>query len=470
MSMKPVLFSLSVCVLLSSVASAQAPAFKGCQVFPANNVWNTRIDTLPVDSHSTTYINTMGASHALHAAMGPNVGYPVTTVTGSQPKVNVSFRYASESEKGPYPIPSTVGIQNESDGHALIVDTTNCVLYELFTLKLVNGGWQAGSGAIFPLSSNTLRPAGWTSADAAGLPMFPGTIRYEEILAGHINHALRLTVPQTRRAYIWPARHYASSLTGSQYPPMGQRFRLKADFDISSFSPHNQVILRALKEYGVILADNGLAWDFAGGIKDPRWNSIELREFSRVIGADMEAVNESSLMVNPNSAQAGDPPAPPTDEPPTTGPISSSLPTTWTNVISKFSSKCLGILGGPTKISPGERVVQDACVNGLNQQFLFTPVTGGYKITARNSNYKLSIAGGLSVLTDGAGVWQAYYNGFASEIWKVVQNSDGTFSIKVNSSGKCMTVTGTATQDDAPIQQYNCSGAVTQKFTFSPTS
>lgn len=467
--MKLVLLSLSACLLFSSMAVAQAPDFKGCQVFPANNVWNTRVDTLPVDSQSTTYINTIGASHPLHAAMGPTLGYPVTAVTGSQPKVSVSFRYASESDKGPYPIPSTVGIQNESDGHALIVDTTNCVLYELFTLKSVNGAWQAGSGAIFPLNSNALRPAGWTSADAAGLPMFPGTIRYEEILAGHINHALRLTVPQTRRAYIWPARHYASSLTGSQYPPMGERFRLKADFDISSFSPNNQVILKALKEYGVILADNGLAWDFAGGIKDPRWNSTELREFSRVVGADMEAVNESSLIVNPDSAQAGDQSAPPTGQPPI-GPILSSLPTGWTNVISKFSSRCLGIQGGTTAIFPGARVVQDACVNGLNQQFLFTPVTGGYKVTVRNSNYKLSIAGGLSVLTDGAGVWQAYYNGFASEIWKVVQNSDGSFSIKVNSSGKCMTVKGTATQDDAPIQQYNCSGAVTQKFAFSPTS
>jgi hypothetical protein len=464
--MKLCSLSLSLCVLIPAFAQAQAPTYKGCQVFPANNVWNTKINGLPLDSRSSTYVNTIGISHALHAALGPNVGYPVNPVTGSQAKTSVTFQYAAESDKGPYPIPTNVDIQNESDGHALIVDTTNCVLYELFTLKSVGGKWQAGSGAIFPLNSNALRPAGWTSADAAGLPMFPGTIRYEEILAGHINHAIRLTAPQTRAAYIWPARHFASSLTGAQYPPMGQRFRLKADFDISSFSPHNQVILTAMKEYGLILADNGLAWDFSGGIKDPRWDSNELKEFSRVIGADMEAVNESSLMVDPNSAQAGDPPTTSGPQPVTV----SGVPTGWTNLISKASSKCLSIKGGPAATYPGAPAVQDTCVGGTNQQFLFTAVATGYKISIRNSTNKLLVSGGPTNLADGAVVWQAYFNNWANEVWKLVPGPNSTYSLKINNSGKCMTVSGTATQEDAPIKQYACTNAATQLWSFSPAS
>jgi hypothetical protein len=196
------------------------------------------------------------------------------------------------------------GDPDSGDRHILIVDRTNCVLYEMWNSRKINNTWHAGSGAVFMLTLNTpLRPDGWTSADAAGLPILPGLVRYDEVAAGEINHAIRFTVPQTRRAYMWPARHFASSLTGSQYPPMGQRFRLKVSFVIdNSFSPHAQVILRALKKYGMILADNGSAW-YLSGAPDERWDNDVLHELDVVVGSDFEAVDVSSLMVNPNSGQ-----------------------------------------------------------------------------------------------------------------------------------------------------------------------
>jgi hypothetical protein len=285
-----------------------------CQLFPANNIWNTPIDTLPVDANSSTYINTIGAGKYVHADFGSGlweggpIGIPFTTVPGNQEKVDVTFDYDDESDPGPYPIPADAPIEggSDSDGdrHVLVVDRDHCILYELYyAFPQPDGSWTAGSGAIFDLKSNDLRPAGWTSADAAGLPILPGLVRYEEVAAGEINHALRFTAPQTRKKYIWPARHYASHLTGSQYPPMGQRFRLKANFNISGFSPEVQVILKALKKYGMFLADNGSSW-FISGVPDERWDNDDLHELHNVKGSDFEAVDESSLMVDPNSGKA----------------------------------------------------------------------------------------------------------------------------------------------------------------------
>ncbi len=301
--MRRIIFA-SLLASFSGLVSAQSPSLGGCQIFPSNNIWNTPIDKMPVAANSGAYIDSIGASHPLKAEFGTVEGFHYTLVTGTQAKVPVSFFYASESDPGPYPIPANVWIEPGSDGHALIEDTTNCVLYELFALrKLSDGSWRAGSGAIFPLSSNALRPNLWTSADAAGLPMLPGFYRYDEVLAGHIDHAVRFTAPYSRNSYIWPARHYASVHSDAQYPQFGQRFRLKADFDISSFSPHTQVILQAMKTYGLFFADNGLPWDLCG-ITDSRWNNAELAELSRVVGSDLEAIDESSLMVNVNSGQA----------------------------------------------------------------------------------------------------------------------------------------------------------------------
>ena len=284
-----------------------------CKLFPANNVWNTPIDTLPVDANSTKYINTIGATGHVHADFGSGlwdggpIGIPFTTVPGTQKKVNVTFDYDDESDPGPYPIPADAPIEggsnSDGDRHVLVVDRDNCILYELYDAHpRQDGSWTAGSGAIFDLNSNDLRPDSWTSADAAGLPILPGLVRYEEVAAGEINHALRFTAPQTRRKYIWPARHYASSLTAEKYPPMGQRFRLKAGFNISGFSPHVKVILKALKKYGMILADNGSSW-YISGAPDERWDNDVLHELADVKGSDFEAVDESSLMKDPDSGE-----------------------------------------------------------------------------------------------------------------------------------------------------------------------
>ncbi len=297
------------------VADAFAsPSVAGCLVFPADNVWNTPVDTLPVDANSQNYITTIGANSGLHADFGSGlwnggpIGIPYTVVDGTQPKVVIAFGYADESDPGPYPIPPDApiegGPQSTGDRHVLVVDKDHCILYELYSAyPQADGTWQAGSGAIFNLSSNALRPSTWTSADAAGLSILPGLVRYDEVVAGEIKHAVRFTVPQTRNAFMWPARHQASSLTGQQYPPMGQRFRLKANFDMSGFSKDTQVILTALKKYGMILADNGSSW-YISGAPDPGWNNDVLHELGRVTGSSFEAIDESSLIINSDSGQA----------------------------------------------------------------------------------------------------------------------------------------------------------------------
>ncbi len=294
---------------------AQSPAsLSGCPVFPADNIWNTPVDTLPLDPSSDSYINSIGRNTGVHPDFGSGIwegapiGIPFVTVPGSQAKVPVTFYYDDESDPGPYPVPSSAPIEggssSDGDRHVLVLDRDACILYELYDAwPQQNGSWDCGSGAIYNLSSHALRPDGWTSADAAGLPILPGLARYDEVAAGEIDHALRFTAPSTRRAYVWPARHYASSSTNPALPPMGQRFRLKAGFDISGFSPQVQVILRALKKYGMILADNGSSW-YISGSPDPGWNDDALvSELRQVHGYDFEAVDVSSLMLDPNSGQ-----------------------------------------------------------------------------------------------------------------------------------------------------------------------
>ena len=302
--------------------AANQPILEGCPVFPADNIWNTPVDTMPLDPLSDAFITNMGANTTLHPDFGQPymdggqlfpIGIPYVVVSGTQPKVAVSFDYVGESDPGPYPIPPDAPIEGvpdwnqdyDGDRHILVLDKDNCLLYETF-YSWPNGGntWSAGSGAIFDLNSNALRPDGWTSADAAGLPILPGLVRYDEVVAGEINHAIRFTAVNTRRAYVWPARHYASSLTALQYPPLGQRFRLKAGFDISGFPQPMQVILKAMKKFGIILADNGSDW-FISGTEDDRWdNDMLVAGFNQLKGSDFEAVNVSSLMVDSNSGQA----------------------------------------------------------------------------------------------------------------------------------------------------------------------
>jgi hypothetical protein len=285
-----------------------------CPIFPPDNIWNTRVDRLPRHPLSDSYIDAIGRDEPFHADFGAGIwppdtggpiGIPVTLVDDQVPPVVVTFEYADESDPGPYPIPPDAaiegGLNSDGDRHILLLDSDICRLYELYrAFPLEDGSWTAGSGAIFDLRGNALRPSGWTSADAAGLPIYPGLARFDEVMTGEIAHALRFTAPQTQRAYVWPARHFASDLTDPRYPPMGQRFRLRADFDLAPYDPVVQVILRAMQRYGIILADNGSPW-FISGLPDERWNNDVLRQLRELRGDDFEAVDVSGLMADPDS-------------------------------------------------------------------------------------------------------------------------------------------------------------------------
>ena len=303
--------------LAIDTSSTGPPTLAGCQVFPADNIWNVPINTLPVDTNSYAYVNTIGASDTVHADFGSGewppssgapIGIPYVDVPETHSGVTVTFDYHDESDHALYPIPPDApiegGINSEGDRHILVLERGSCTLYELFDAYLQpDSSWHAGSGAIFDLNTNALRPAFWTSADAAGLPILPGLVRFNEVAAGAINHALRFTAPQTRKDYVWPARHYASTLTDTQFPPMGQRFRLKANYVITGFSAETRTILQALKVYGMFLADNGSAW-YISGVPDERWDNDVIHQLHQVDGNAFEAVDVSSLMVDPDSGQA----------------------------------------------------------------------------------------------------------------------------------------------------------------------
>ncbi len=292
------------------VKAAPVPT-TACNVFPADSIWNTDISTLPVHPNSGAWLASMSAATTnLHPDFGaPPYGFPYNVVDNTHQTVNVAFQYASESDAGPYPVGNDTLIENGSDHHALIVNKSTCTLYELFDLSGSGTSWTAGSGAIFPLGSDALRPLNWTSADAAGLPVFPGLVRWDEVQGGAINHAIRFTAVSTDRSFLWPARHQAGSANNPALPPMGARFRLKATYDISKFSAQAQVILRAMQHYGLILADNGSNWYFSG-TEDPSWPDPLLTELKSVPALQFEAVDESSLMVDPNSAATGPPASP----------------------------------------------------------------------------------------------------------------------------------------------------------------
>jgi hypothetical protein len=281
-------------------------SFGGKRMFPANNQWNQDISKRPVDPSSDVYIRSIGADADLHpdfarGAPDSRIGIPYVIVSGKQKPVPVSFiQDADESDPGPYPIPPNAPVEggalSDGDRHVLVVDRDNWILYELFAAKQQDEGWQADSGAIFDLNSNKLRPAGWTSADAAGLPILPGLVRADEVFEQKaIRHALRFTCKRSRRAYVFPARHFASKKTDESLPPMGLRVRLKASFDDSRFPPECRVILTALKKYGMILADNGSNW-FISGAPDPRWNNANLDQLKRVKGTDFEVVKLGTIV------------------------------------------------------------------------------------------------------------------------------------------------------------------------------
>jgi hypothetical protein len=287
-------------------AGPSRPRVGGCTVFPANNPWNQRVDSLPVAANSAAIVNAIGADQGMHADFGSGlynggpIGIPYTTVGRGQHRVHVAFDFRDESDKGTYPIPKNVPIEggrgSSGDRHVIVVDRSACKLYELYSAYPVNGGasWKAGSGAIWSLRSNHLRPKTWTSADAAGLPILPGLARYDEVKRGSINHALRFTVSRTRRAFVYPARHYASSDTDPNLPPMGMRFRLRASFPVSRFPRQSRIVLRALQRYGMLVADNGSDW-YLSGAPARGWNNDDLHQLGGVRGSDFEVVDTSSL-------------------------------------------------------------------------------------------------------------------------------------------------------------------------------
>ena len=296
-------FPVLACLLALGAPSAEAlrvPGAPRCTVFPKTNPWNRRVDRLPVASNSSTIINSIGASTGLHADFGSGlwegspIGIPFDVVTRTTPRSKVSFEYADESDRVGYPIPKRVHIEGGSDHHALLLDRDACRLYELGGLEKQSGRWHAWAGATWSLRSNRVRPAGWTSADAAGLPIFPGLARWDEAKRGVIDHALRFTVQRTRRAYVYPARHYASSLTDASLPPMGLRVRLKASFDIRPFPRQARIVLTALKRYGMIVADNGSNW-YIGGAPSPGWSNDQLHTLGRVTGSNFEVVDTTSI-------------------------------------------------------------------------------------------------------------------------------------------------------------------------------
>jgi hypothetical protein len=301
MRMGAVLLAVLAVALGAGVAHAlpAGPTIAGCPAFPADNAWNRRVDRLPVDPRSAEIVAAIGEG-SLHADFGSGlwegrpIGIPVTVVGRRTPRSRVAFEYAGESDRVPYPIPAGVRVEGGGDRHAILVDRDACRLYELFALRREGGRWQAGSGALWSLRSNRLRPAGWTSADAAGLPILPGLARYDEVARGRIAHALRFTVARTRRAYVWPARHFASSETDPSLAPMGLRLRLRADYPIGRFPPQARIVLRALREYGMLVADNGTSWMISGA-PEPRWSNDQLHALHDVPGTAFEVVDPRAL-------------------------------------------------------------------------------------------------------------------------------------------------------------------------------
>lgn len=348
--MKRLILASAAAALVGGLATpggaAPVPATT-CTLFPADNAWHADVRTLPVHPKSATWLTAMGGpTRALHPDFGPAgsgeqpYGIPYQVVGSSQPKVAVDFQYDSESDAGPYPLAADTPIESGSDRHALVVDRDTCTLYELYAVDWNGGQPTAGSGAIWDLRSNALRPQTWTSADAAGLPILAGLLRRDEVVAGEVDHAIRVTAAQTDASYLWPARHEAGAAANPNLPPMGARFRLRADFDLSGFRPDTRVVLTAMQRYGVIVADNGSNWYFTG-TSEPGWDPDMLDELKTVRAGSFEAVDVSGLMVDPNSGQVRAAATTTTTAPPTTTsttPPTTAGPTTTTTAPSTTTS------------------------------------------------------------------------------------------------------------------------------------
>ncbi len=393
---------LLLVVFLVTTAAAQGkpvPGAPSCPMTPADSFWHADVSGLPVHAQSAAWISSIGATAGLKADFGSGtwdggpIGIPYTTVPGSQARVPVSFSYADESDPGPYPVPPNAPIEGGSsstgDRHVLIVDRDACRLWELYSAYPHSGGasWTAGSGATWDMSSNAMRPLGWTSGDAAGLPILPGLVRYDEVASGEIDHVIRFTAPRTANAYVWPASHKAGS-GGSADPPMGAWFRLKAGYDISGFSAQNQVILRALKKHGMVLADNGSSL-FMSGAPDSGWNNSDLNLLKAVPGSAFEAVDVSSLKVsNTSYAVAGATPPPP---PPPPSPVelvsnggfeTSLAGWKWSNKRTTATRVCTVAHGGSCSAELGRTRTGDATLDDSTNTVASTTTGAIYTASA----------------------------------------------------------------------------------------
>jgi hypothetical protein len=296
--------------------AASTPAVGGCLVFPPKNYWNTDVSHLPVDKRSTAWLAHMSTSRKLHPDFGssygdgPNYGIPITTVTSDHATVPVTFDYASESDRRAYPLGADTrvegGLASDGDRHTVVVDTGTCTLYETWLTRRTNGHWRAGSGAVWSLKLNALRTDGWTSADAAGLPILPGLLRWAEVKAGSVNHAIRFTTDKTARRHIWPARHDAGSGSIASYPPMGARFRLKASYSAAKLGRNAKVVVAAMKKYGLVLADNGSPWFFQGE-QNAAWPDSLVEDLKKIPASAFVAVNTQGIRISANSGKAKQP-------------------------------------------------------------------------------------------------------------------------------------------------------------------
>jgi len=290
-----------------SAAAATLTPIAGttCTAFPANNWWHADVSKLPVHPYSAKWTSHMSPTRKLHPDFGPSYGdgpdygIPITVVDGDHAKVTVTFDYADESDQVKYPLGADTKIEggrnSPGDKHAIVVDKSVCRLYETWNTRVVNGSWRAGSGATWSLTSNALRPKGWTSADAAGLAILPGLLRYNEVVAGRVDHAIRFTTDVTSKHYLWPARHQAGATTSLAYPPMGARFRLKWTYDASRLGPQARVVVLAMKKYGLVLADNGSPWYFQGE-QDARWSEALIEDLKKIPAAAFKAVDTRPLI------------------------------------------------------------------------------------------------------------------------------------------------------------------------------
>jgi hypothetical protein len=296
----------------SAPDSARPVSGTKCPVFPADNYWHADIRKLPVDSRSKVWMSHMSSGDDLHPDFGPsfgdgpNYGIPVTVVGKSHPRVHVKFQQPSESDKVRYPLGKDTRIEggrhSSGDRHAIVVDKSACRLFETYATSERHGKWHAYSGAVWSLNSDRLRPKGWTSADAAGLPILPGLLRWNEVKAGHVDHAIRFTASVTSRHFLWPARHQAGSTGSWKYPPMGARFRLRASYHPTGFGPKAMAVVRAMKTYGLVLADNGSPWYFQGE-QNAKWPDSFIEQLKGIPARDFVAVDTSSLKVKNNSAE-----------------------------------------------------------------------------------------------------------------------------------------------------------------------